>query len=70
MVPSATSMPASPSATPTQECPLCGERMRRKDLELVDLIPGTGEAKPRTVSEWVCPECDYFEEIEKEEKGR
>mgnify|MGYP007124153874 FL=1 len=43
--------------------------MRRKDLELVDRIPGTGETNPRKVSEWVCPECDYFEEIEKEEKG-
>lgn len=51
---------------PTKECPLCGERMRRKDMELVDVIPGTTETKTRKVSEWVCPECDYFEEIEKE----
>jgi rubredoxin len=50
----------------TRECPLCGETMRRKDYEIVDLIPGTNEAKRRKVSEWVCPECDYFEEIEKE----
>ncbi len=49
-----------------KECPLCGENMRRKDLELVDLVPGTSEAKRRKVSEWVCPECDYFEEIEGE----
>lgn len=51
----------------TRECPLCGERMRRKEFELVDLIPGMNEAKRRKVNEWVCPECDYFEEIEKEE---
>jgi transposase len=50
----------------TKECPLCGERMRRKDMELVDLVPGTSEAKRRKVSEWICPECDYFEEIEGE----
>lgn len=57
------------STEQTRECPLCGERMRRKELELVDLIPGTTEAKRRKVSEWVCPECDYFEEIEKEGKS-
>ena len=57
------------SGTPTKECPLCGERMRRKDLELVDFIPGTAETKRKRVSEWVCPDCDYFEEIEKEGKG-
>ncbi len=49
-----------------KECPLCGENMRRKDIELVDLVPGTTEARKRMVSEWVCPECDYFEEIEAE----
>jgi predicted RNA-binding Zn-ribbon protein involved in translation (DUF1610 family) len=51
---------------PTKECPLCGEQMRRRDYELVDIIPGTSEVKRRNMSEWVCPECDNFEEIEKE----
>jgi len=50
----------------SKECPLCGENMRRKDLEHVDLVPGTAEVKRRKVSEWVCPECEYFEEIEPE----
>jgi rubredoxin len=50
----------------TKECPLCGERMRRKDMELVDLVPGMSEARRRKVSEWICPDCDYFEEIEGE----
>jgi transposase len=50
----------------TKECPLCGEKMRRKDMELVDYIPGTSEPKRRRVSEWVCPECENFEEIEDE----
>jgi hypothetical protein len=56
--------------SPTKDCPLCGERMRRKDLELVDFIPGTAEEKRKKLSEWVCPECDYFEELEKDEAGR
>jgi hypothetical protein len=47
-----------------KECPLCGESMRRKDMELVDVVPGTAEVKKRKMSEWVCPECEYFEEIE------
>lgn len=50
----------------SKECPLCGETMRRKEMELVDLVPGTAEARRRKVSEWVCPDCDYFEEIEAE----
>ena len=50
----------------TRECPLCGENMRRKDMEIVDYVPGTTEAKRRRVSEWVCPECENFEEIEDE----
>jgi hypothetical protein len=52
--------------TESKECPLCGENMRRKDMDLVDLVPGTSEARKRKVSEWVCPDCDYFEEIEPE----
>jgi hypothetical protein len=55
-----------PSLPETKECPLCGEKMRRKDMELVDYVPGTSEPKRRKVSEWVCPECENFEEIEDE----
>ena len=54
------------SAPETKECPLCGEKMRRKDMELIDYIPGTTEPKKRKLSEWVCPECEHFEEIEGE----
>ncbi len=50
----------------TKDCPQCGEKMRRKDMDLVDYVPGTSEAKKRRVSEWICPECEYFEEIEDE----
>ena len=47
---------------PAKECPLCGEMMRRVDREIVDRVPGTSELKQRRISEWVCPECEYFEE--------
>jgi uncharacterized protein with PIN domain len=52
-----------------RECPMCGERMRRKLREIVDQIPGTSESKSRLVIEWVCPECDYFEEGEDKSQG-
>jgi acetone carboxylase gamma subunit len=46
-----------------KECPLCGESMR---LSVRD-IPGAAEnarAVVRVVREWICPECDYFEDAE------
>ena len=49
---------------PTKECPLCGERMRRKDREAISYVPGTSEARTTRFREWICPDCDYFEEIE------
>ncbi len=27
-------------------------------------VPGTRETKSRISREWICPECDYFEEAE------
>ena len=50
-----------------KECPLCGETMRLTLRELSDRVPGTGQTTTRTVREWVCPECDYWEEAEKGE---
>ena len=47
-----------------KECPLCGEIMRLRDREIVDRVPGTRESKTTKYREWVCPECDYFEEAE------
>ena len=47
-----------------KECPLCGETMRLSVRELRDHIPGTREAPVRVTREWICPECDYFEEAE------
>jgi rubrerythrin len=53
----------------TRECPMCGDRMRPYQRKITDLVPGTSEAKRRTVIEWICPECDYFEEDEESIKG-
>lgn len=41
---------------------MCGESMRRHDRVVIVRIPGTQEVKQHTVQEWVCRECDYFEE--------
>lgn len=38
--------------------------MRLSVREIDDRVPGTREATPRLVREWICPECDNFEEVE------
>ena len=43
---------------------MCGEFMRLRSHEVVTRIPGTSQEVKRTEREWVCPECDYFEEEE------
>lgn len=48
----------------TRECPLCGETMRRVARTTVDRVPGNAQERTSTYYEWVCPDCDYFEEIE------
>jgi transposase len=47
-----------------KECPLCGETMRLSVREISDTIPGGGQSGVRVSREWICPECDYFEEAE------
>ena len=44
-----------------RECPLCGESMR---LSVRDVQERNGTV--RQVREWICPECDYFEEADTE----
>ena len=44
---------------------MCGEPMQLVEREFVDRAPGTGETRQQRVREWVCRECDYFEEAEK-----
>jgi hypothetical protein len=49
---------------PVKECPLCGEAMRLKVREVRDSVPGGGQGTVRELREWICPECDHFEEAE------
>lgn len=51
---------------PDKECPLCGSFMRIKHAETTVRIPGNPKATTKRTSEWVCPDCDYFEEAEQE----
>ena len=43
---------------------MCGEFMRLVTRENVSKVPGTSQVVKTEVREWVCPECDYFEEDE------
>jgi YgiT-type zinc finger domain-containing protein len=47
-----------------KECPMCGEAMRLRERETTDRLPGTNQTRTSKYREWVCPECDYFVEIE------
>jgi acetone carboxylase gamma subunit len=47
-----------------RECPLCGESMRLVERQTADRIVGTSDFKVKSAWEWVCPECDFFEEAE------
>jgi hypothetical protein len=46
----------------TKECPLCGGTMQLKESTETVHTPGNPRPTKRPVREWVCPECDYFEE--------
>jgi hypothetical protein len=49
---------------PAKECPMCGETMRLREREIVDRVPGTPQTTTAKYREWVCPDCDYFEDVE------
>jgi hypothetical protein len=49
-----------------RDCPLCGAAMRLKQTQQIVHVPGNPQATKRTTAEWICPECDYFEEAEKD----
>lgn len=38
--------------------------MRLTLHEVSDTVPGTDQRTTRNIREWVCPECDYWEEAE------
>jgi C4-type Zn-finger protein len=48
-----------------KECPMCGEFMRLVLRESISRVPGTSQEIKTALREWVCPECDYFEEEER-----
>jgi hypothetical protein len=50
----------------TKECPMCGGAMRLKEAASTVQVPGNPSATTRTTREWVCLDCDYFEEFEEE----
>jgi hypothetical protein len=52
-----------------KECPMCGEFMKLETRETVSRVPGTAQEVKTPVREWVCPECDYFEDDEGGEGG-
>ena len=49
-----------------KECPMCGEPMKLRDREVTDRVPGSTQIRTAKFCEWVCPECDYFEEAEEQ----
>jgi len=57
-----------PNLEGTKECPLCGETMRLQAREETTVFPGSSETRTRTLVEWVCRECDYFEEYDRNQQ--
>ena len=47
-----------------RECPMCGEAMQLRERQITDRVPGTTQTSTGREREWICPECDYFEEVE------
>ena len=45
---------------------MCGEQMMLKESHTTVRVPGNPGAIAHTVKEWICPDCDYFEEAEEE----
>lgn len=41
--------------------------MRYRETSAAVQVPGNPNATPQTTREWVCPDCDYFEEAEENE---
>jgi predicted RNA-binding Zn-ribbon protein involved in translation (DUF1610 family) len=50
-----------------KECPMCGEVMQLREHEVTDRVPGTLQTRTSKAMEWVCPECDYFEDWESDD---
>ncbi len=46
---------------------MCGELMHVKESETVVYVPGNPKPSTQKVREWVCPECEYFEDTDAED---
>jgi uncharacterized protein YlaI len=38
--------------------------MRLKTRDQIDRVAGSREMRTKQITEWVCPECDHFEEVD------
>ena len=52
-----------------KECPLCNGTMKLRQSETVTRVPGNPKPTKHISYEWICPDCDYFEEADDDEKG-
>jgi predicted RNA-binding Zn-ribbon protein involved in translation (DUF1610 family) len=50
-----------------RECPMCGESMQLRTREEITRLLGSPQEVRTIVREWVCKECDFFEEAEEAE---
>jgi acetone carboxylase gamma subunit len=41
--------------------------MRLNEKEVAERVPGTPQTAVTKIREWICPECDYFEDVEDSE---
>jgi len=48
----------------TKECPLCGGTMQLRETTETTHTPGNPKPRIKIVREWVCPDCDNFEEAD------
>ena len=45
---------------------MCGGSMQLKRRQTETLVPGNPRSTTTQSTEWVCPDCDYFEEADEE----
>ena len=53
----------------TKECPMCGGSMQLKRTQSAVRVPGNPKLSTPITNEWICSDCDYFEEAEAEKEG-
>ena len=46
---------------------MCGETMRLEERVRVLTIPGAQQTVEKKLTEWICPECDYFEDVDEDD---